>query len=631
MCVDTDSETDAAKEGKRCPAPASDSDELVPATPRRGDEGRHGADHGLSSQPSRPSHGNLRRRRPWTQQDTDLSKALTRVLRHRSSLHLDEEGYARITDVLDHPITRPHRPTTDWIKYIVQANAKQRFALNAKETHVRAVQGHSVPVDSSRFFRQLDLEDFGTLVPEQALHSTYYARVPSILQHGLLPGGSRGERFRRHVHLAASRNPTAGLRSGSEVILEIDLARAHNSGCTFFLSENGVLLTEDAIPPPCIVRATRTDSGGVYELRRFRAAYKRVCAASGLPLPIDMSPCCFPCIGALTAQHMMPPFGRFTSSSRTALSYLICLQASRHSCNIIRRPSIAFERRAWTLSLDAPFSVLHAADVLPRGQAVLIARRSIWQTASYPSSAAYRRPDFPGAPLSRVLGLPAELLLPHAMDADLTWNLFRLWTVMQSGTPVGQERQYSWKPTAGRLVVTTPPAGDASDDQQASSATPLVDSLDFKDSESHRTRRAGMQTRLPGRPRPTMAPRLLAEATTQKRPSYAVRSPDGPTGYSAGTEPDGPATPLPRKRSTAYYADDSLSEGSPDTVGADAACHRTEETGCPNSTWYEDTSPCSPVGHTTCGISVRYGQAISLPPYVVLALDPQLFWSPART
>ena len=150
--------------------------------------------------------------------------------------------------------------------------------------------------------------------------------------------------------------------------------------------------------------------------------------------------------------------------------------------------------------------------------------------------------------LSRVLGLPAELLLPHAMDADLTWNLFRLWTVMQSGTPVGQERQYSWKPTAGRLVVTTPPAGDASDDQQASSATPLADSLDFKDSESHRTRRAGMQTRLPGRPRPTMASRLLAEATTQKRPSYAARSPDGPTGYSAGTEPDGPATPLPRKR-----------------------------------------------------------------------------------
>ena len=48
------------------------------------------------------------------------------------------------------------------------------------------------------------------------------------------------------------------------------------------------------------------------------------------------------------------------------------------------------------------------------------------------------------------------------------------------GTPVGQERQYSWKPTAGRLVVTTPPAGDASDDQQASSATPLADSLDFK-------------------------------------------------------------------------------------------------------------------------------------------------------
>ena len=163
----------------------------------------------------------------------------------------------------------------------------------------------------------------------------------------------------------------------------------------------------------------------------------------------------------------------------------------------------------------------------------------------YPSSAAYRRPDFPGAPLSRVLGLPAKLLLPHAMDADFIWNLFRLWTVTQSGTPVGQERQYSWKPTAGRLVVTTPPAGDVSEDQQASSATPPAELVDSKDSETSRMRSTGMQTRLPGRPRPTMAPRLLAEATTQRRPSSAARSPDSPTGYSAGTVPEGSATSLP--------------------------------------------------------------------------------------
>ena len=87
--VETDSEADAAQEGRRCPAPASDSDELVPAAPCRREEARHDADNDFfSSEPSRPSRSNLSRLRPWTQH-TDLSKALTRVLRHRSSLHLD--------------------------------------------------------------------------------------------------------------------------------------------------------------------------------------------------------------------------------------------------------------------------------------------------------------------------------------------------------------------------------------------------------------------------------------------------------------------------------------------------------------------------------------------------------------
>ena len=111
--------------------------------------------------------------------------------------------------------------------------------------------------------------------------------------------------------------------------LEIDLARAHNSGCTFFVSENDVLLTEDVIPPPCIVHATRTDNGAVYELRKFRSAYKRVCAASSLHLPADMCHNSLTTIAAISAQHMMPLFGRFTSRSRRELSSPTGLKTSR--------------------------------------------------------------------------------------------------------------------------------------------------------------------------------------------------------------------------------------------------------------------------------------------------------------
>ena len=82
--VPVDTETDTVQEGRRCPAPASDSDELIPAATRRAEGVRPGdAQASDSSSSSRTSTSPLR---PWTQADTDLSKAMTRVLRHRSNL-----------------------------------------------------------------------------------------------------------------------------------------------------------------------------------------------------------------------------------------------------------------------------------------------------------------------------------------------------------------------------------------------------------------------------------------------------------------------------------------------------------------------------------------------------------------
>ena len=550
-------ETGAAKDG-RYHATYSDSEELIPAATSRdertrsrgrrlsasgGRSTRHSAQLSpRASAVSRTTNEASGQLRPWTRADTALSKALSQVLRHRSALRLDGAGFAGIQEVLDNPRIRSHQPTVAWLNYIIKANDKRRFALDETGTRVRAVQGHSVPIDSSQLLRQLALGDFGSLVPAHALHSTYYVHIPSIMQHGLLPGGRKGERFRRHIHLAMSRNPTAGLRSGSEVILEIDLARAHNSGCTFFVSENDVLLTEDVIPPPCIVHATRTDNGAVYELRKFRSAYKRVCAASSLHLPADMCHNSLTTIAAISAQHMMPLFGRFTSRSRRELSSPTGLKTSR---------------QRWAVS--------------------------------------------PWTPLGRAPDLPAEHLLPYALDAGLPWNLFGLRIVMQSGTPVGQERRYSWNPTAGRSVASTPPTRDTpspSEDHTESSAHPLEISYDYSDAATVKTRRTGMQTRIAGRPRPTVAPRLLEEANKQGMPGYAARSPNGPASSSAGNVLDGLAAPLPIKRKTAYYADDSFSESSPDSTGADATCYREAEASCQDAKWYEATSPCRPEGHT---------------------------------
>ena len=159
MPVAPNQEMGTDQEGKRCPAPDSGSEELVPAAPNqdvrtRPGEAKASNSPGLGASASHTPASAASQPRPWTRKDTDLSKALSRVLRHRSNL--DEAGYAKLADVLFHPLIRDLNPTMDWIVYIVKANAKQRFSLNEAGTHIRAVQGHSVPVDSSKLLRQLE-------------------------------------------------------------------------------------------------------------------------------------------------------------------------------------------------------------------------------------------------------------------------------------------------------------------------------------------------------------------------------------------------------------------------------------------------------------------------------------------
>ena len=86
----------------------------------------------------------------WTPEDTKLSKAMSRLLRHKSNLKLDEAGYAKLSDMLEHPRLRDMKPTKERMMHVVQHNFKQRFALNEAGTHIRAKQGHSIKVDPSK-------------------------------------------------------------------------------------------------------------------------------------------------------------------------------------------------------------------------------------------------------------------------------------------------------------------------------------------------------------------------------------------------------------------------------------------------------------------------------------------------
>jgi putative RNA 2'-phosphotransferase len=163
-----------------------------------------------------------------------VSKLLSLVLRHepdRMGLRLDEPAWVLVDEVLrgfaevGMPVTR------DELETVVRESDKQRFALSSDGTRIRANQGHSVEVD-------LGYEPAPP--PPILFHGTARRFLESIRAQGLVRGA------RHHVHLSALRDTAhrVGGRHGSPVVLEVRAAVMAADGHAFFLSANGVWLTE---------------------------------------------------------------------------------------------------------------------------------------------------------------------------------------------------------------------------------------------------------------------------------------------------------------------------------------------------------------------------------------------------
>ena len=575
--VAPDQEMGTDQEGKRCPAPDSGSEELVPAAPNqdvrtRPGEAKASNSPALGSSASHTSASAASQPRPWTRKDTDLSKALSRVLRHRSNLQLDEAGYAKLADVLFHPLIRDLKPTMDWIVYIVKANAKQRFSLNEAGTHIRAVQGHSIPVDSSKLLRQLESGDIGDMVPTCALHSTYFSCVPSIMQHGLLPGGTRGTSYRRHVHLAMSHRPAAGLRAGSDVILVIDLMRAHNAGCVFYVSDNNVILTEDCIPPPCITRAKCTSTGEAYDLSQFRAAYKIVYAASNLSAVVILGLGPSTTWSVIKAKFAPSPCCRCSSRAALEPPGLSGLAGSRQLSTRVRQTSSSgriVDKAAAPTSIPA------------------VPGRGAW----------------PLRTLDQLLNLLAAYRLPLASAVNLLHSFSRLRIAMQKGTPLGHERRYSWKATAGRSEASSPPTLDHRDH----SAPSIDDQSDFAGDKEPGVQTEDVPVKPMKRPRPSVAPRLRAgnaEAGSVYRDNAALSL--GPQVLStAGNGQGSMAKPTQETWRSAYYEEEDMEAGSPEASNVDSLSGRSDADSSVHkeADWSAGTSPPWPEHHTRTSVS----------------------------
>ncbi|MBP6965309.1 MAG: RNA 2'-phosphotransferase [Armatimonadetes bacterium] len=173
-----------------------------------------------------------------------VSKFMSFVLRHDPEcigLSVDANGWAEVDELISCANAGGRTLTREIVDEVVARNDKKRFVVSEDGRRIRAAQGHSIEVD-------LQLEPREP--PEILFHGTTQHYVESILASGVNPGS------RRHVHLSPDEETArkVGSRHGKPSVLRIRAGEMWKAGYVFYLSENGVWLT-DEVPLEFIERA----------------------------------------------------------------------------------------------------------------------------------------------------------------------------------------------------------------------------------------------------------------------------------------------------------------------------------------------------------------------------------------
>jgi putative RNA 2'-phosphotransferase len=168
---------------------------------------------------------------------------LSLVLKHRPEeigLTLDPKGWARVDELLT-CLNKKHGPfTCADLEKLVNSHEPRRFSFTDDGTAIRANEGHSI---------EIELVAVPKKPPEFLYHGTATRFMDLIEREGL------SKMSRQQVHLSRGIRPAhdAGEKHGKPIILEISSNVMHNHGHQFFLSENGVWLTE-SVPPDYLTR-----------------------------------------------------------------------------------------------------------------------------------------------------------------------------------------------------------------------------------------------------------------------------------------------------------------------------------------------------------------------------------------
>jgi len=166
-----------------------------------------------------------------------VSKFLAKHLRHDPGaigLRLDKQGWARVDELLRCAARAGFPITKAELDDAVAEPVKRRYSYSENGQKVRAVQGHSVPVD---------LRYEPKTPPAVLYHGTHPGALSDIFRDGL------AAMSRRHVHLSADVETArkVGARRGKPIILTVHAAQLATDGGIFYQADNGVWLT-DQVP-----------------------------------------------------------------------------------------------------------------------------------------------------------------------------------------------------------------------------------------------------------------------------------------------------------------------------------------------------------------------------------------------
>lgn len=168
------------------------------------------------------------------EENVRLSKLLSYVLRHNPAyleIELDNHGWTDVEILLNQLNKHHEKINFDILKHIVNTNAKKRFSFNEDLTLIRASQGHSI---------EIELNYTAQIPPTILFHGTTEKNVILIREKGLL------KMSRHHVHLSSDKETAqkVGQRHGKPVVLSIQSLIMYEDGYLFYVSDNGVWLTE---------------------------------------------------------------------------------------------------------------------------------------------------------------------------------------------------------------------------------------------------------------------------------------------------------------------------------------------------------------------------------------------------